>query len=299
MTTGQHILDYYAAPGELTGAGNHSDRLAALPAEVDRLVQTVRHLGIYDVVAQNFYGVALSEEHAAAIHLRSAQQMLDHLFAVDDRPLDADRAPQQRIACRCHAFTKLIVTFLRNRGIPARSRCGFSAYFNPERFEDHWVCEYWNRDNKRWVLVDAQLDEVWHEKLGIDWDTLDVSRERFLVAADAWRRCRREDADPQHFGISFHEGMRGLWFIAGNLVRDAAALSKMEMLPWDVWGGAPGQEMAFSAEQLAFYDHLAALTQEPDRHFDELQALYRNDQRLQVPQTVFNNLRQRAEPVAS
>jgi hypothetical protein len=28
--------------------------------------------------------------------------------------------------------------------------------------------------------------------------------------------------------------MHGLWFIAGNLVRDAAALNKREML-WNVW----------------------------------------------------------------
>ena len=30
--------------------------------------------------------------------------------------------------------------------------------------------------------------------------------------------------------------MRGLWFIAGNLIRDAAALNNMETLPWDVGG---------------------------------------------------------------
>jgi hypothetical protein len=30
--------------------------------------------------------------------------------------------------------------------------------------------------------------------------------------------------------------MRGLWFVAGNLLRDAAALNNMGMLPWDAWG---------------------------------------------------------------
>jgi hypothetical protein len=30
--------------------------------------------------------------------------------------------------------------------------------------------------------------------------------------------------------------LRGLWFIAGNVVREVAALDKMEMLPWDQMG---------------------------------------------------------------
>ena len=86
-----------------------------------------------------------------------------------------------------------------------------------------------------------------------------------------------------------------MWFIAGNLVRDAAALNKMEMLPWDVWGGIPASEAGFTEEELAFYDHLAALTGSPDETFDELTARYNGDDRLRVPNTVFNNLRQRPE----
>jgi hypothetical protein len=91
--------------------------------------------------------------------------------------------------------------------------------------------------------------------------------------------------------------MNGLWFIAGNLVRDLAALNKMEMLPWDVWGGTPMPELVLPEEQLVFYDRLAELTQVPDGTFDELQAIYKRDERLRVPQTVFNNLRQTQEIV--
>ncbi len=326
ITTRKRILDYYATPGPLTDAGGHAARLRDLPVDVEQMVRIVHHLGIYDVVAGDFYGVALSEERAADIHVRAAREMFDRIVAVDDRPLSSRRGPDKRIGCRCHAFTKLIVTMLRAKEIPARARCGFSTYFSPGRtwtrsstssavrvrgeqqsvriatssghYEDHWVCEYWNENQARWVVVDAQLDEVWREKLAVDWDVLDVSRERFLVAADAWTRCREDHADPEHFGISFYEGLRGLWFIAGNLVRDAAALNKMEMLPWDVWGAAPGAQITFSEEDLAFYDRLAALTRSPDERFDELARLYGEDERLRVPRKVFNNLRQKAEPVA-
>ncbi len=292
-----NTLNYYATPGRLTNSGDYEGLLKSLPASVGELVEVVHHLGIYDVVAEEFYNVVLSEDRKADIHLRSGNMMLERILAIDDRPLSEARPPDERIACRCHAFTRLIVMLLRSKGIPARARCGFATYFNPERYEDHWVCEYWNDEKQRWVLLDAQLDEVWRMRLSIDWDVRDMSQERFLVAADAWTRCRDGRADPDHFGIGFYEGMYGLWFVAGNLVRDAAALNKMEMLPWDVWGAAPMPHTTFNQEELAFYDQLAALTASPDDTFDELVALYAGDERVRVPQTVFNNLRQQVEPV--
>jgi hypothetical protein len=85
---------------------------------------------------------------------------------------------------------------LRANGVPARSRCGFGAYFNPPKFEDHWVCEYWDAERRRWALADAQLDAVWCEKISVSFEACDVPREQFLTAADAWRRYRHgEPAD--------------------------------------------------------------------------------------------------------
>ncbi|NEQ19613.1 MAG: hypothetical protein F6K28_08495 [Microcoleus sp. SIO2G3] len=37
----------------------------------------------------------------------------------------------------------------------------------------------------------------------------------------------------------FQGDLRGLWYIAGEMVRDVTALNKMEMLPWDIWGAIP------------------------------------------------------------
>jgi hypothetical protein len=80
-------------------------------------------------------------------------------------------------------------------------------------------------------------------------------------------------------------------------VREAAALNKMEMLPWDVWGAQPPPNEPLNDEQLAFFATLAALTREPDASFDELRKLYADDNRLRVPATVFNAVLQRAEAV--
>lgn len=294
MATQQHILDFYAKPSTVTSAGRYASLFDELPSDVDKLVRVIQGLGIYDVVAANFYGFTIPDKRQNEIHLRSMEQMLDHLLALDNQPLRIPRPVNKRLACRCHNFTRFLVAMLRAKGVPARARCGFGAYFNPPYFEDHWVCEYWNATETRWALVDPQLDEVWREKLKPDFDILDVPRDRFLTAGDAWTQCRKGKADPAQFGIAF-ANLRGLWFVAGNLVRDVAALNKMEMLPWDVWGAQPSPTEPLNDAQLAFFDTLAKLTRTPEASFEKLRSSYEKDERLRMPDTVFNALLNRLE----
>jgi hypothetical protein len=187
----------------------------------------------------------------------------------------------------------MLVAMLRAKGTPARSRCGFAAYFNPPNFEDHWLCEYWDARERRWRLVDPQIDEVWRRRLDIRFDTLDLPRTQFLSAGEAWRRCRSGEADERRFGISF-AGLGGLWFVAGSLIRDMAALNKMEMAPWDVWGAQPGPQEEFD---LAYFNQLAVLTLDSDHAFAELRRRYEGDDGLRAPPRVFNALNQRHEAI--
>lgn len=255
-------------------------------------VRRVQGLCIYDVVAQDFYGVKLPAKREEEIHLRTPEAMLERIRELDPRPLAEPRPPEKRLAARCGNFTLLLEAMLREQGIRARARCGFGAYFNPPYFEDHWVCEYWKADANRWALADAQFDEVWRKSLKIRHDVLDVPRDRFLVAADAWRLCRAGIADPDKFGIAFAH-LRGLWFVAGSLVRDIAALNGARVLPWDVWGAMPRAARGLSPAELEYFDRLAAAGER------ELKKLYQEDERLRVPARVFNALRNTEEAVAA
>jgi hypothetical protein len=265
--------DFSAESAFMTSPGDHAALIDALPDDIGQLVRIIHGLAIYDVIASEFYDAQLSSDRQADIHIRTFAAMLDRLIALDRHPLPEPRPPERRLACRCRNFTLLLVAPLRAKGVPARARCGFAAYFNPGHYEDHWVCEYWNAIAERWQLVDPQLDDVWHARLGIDFDVFDVPRDQFLIAADAWQQCRNGVADPQRFGISFAQ-LYGLWFIAGSLVRDLAALNKIEMLPWDVWGVQPRPNEQLDASQLAFFDQLARFTRDPDSSFDELRKAY-------------------------
>ena len=296
MAPRQETLDFYSRPTRMTSAGEFAPRLAALPGDVAALVRVVQGLAVYDVVAPDFYGFDIPDERKGEIHIRPVEAMLGRLLALDDRPLVVARPVEKRLVSRCRHFLLLLLAALRAKGVPARARCGFGTYFNPGYFEDHWVCEYWSAAEQRWILVDTQLDEVWREKLKVDFDVLDVPRDRFLVAGRAWAECRAGEADPSKFGINF-VNLRGLWFVAGDLVRDVAALNKMETLPWDVWGSQPKPGEQLDDSQLAYFDRLAPLSLDPDASFDELRKLYTQDDRLRVPPTVFNSLLGRAEPI--
>jgi hypothetical protein len=289
----RQVLDFYAQPAAMTAASGWAPLFAALPRDVAGLAGVLQGLAIHEYMA-SAYGFDIPDERRAESHLRPADRMLERLVALDDRPLADARPPDKRLVGVCRHFTLLFVALLRARGVPARARVGFGSFFNPGHFEDHWVCEWWNAGESRWVRSDAQLDDVWYRMLEIDFDVLDVPRDRFLIAGDAWAQWRAGEADPGKFGIA---ELRGLWFVAGNLVRDAAALNKMEMLPWDVWGAMPRPDETLREESLAFFDRLAALTRAPDAAFAELRQLYESDDRLRVPPTVFNAVRQRPETV--
>jgi hypothetical protein len=247
----------------MTSGGKHARLFEELPNDVGALVRIVQDLAVHEYRASDFYGFGIPDKRKSESHIRPLEKMLDRLLAIDARPLSVARPVDKRLVGVCHYFMLRLVAMLRAKGVPARARCGFGAYFNRGYFEDHWVCEYWNAAEARWVLVDAQFDEVWRVELKIDHDVLDVPRGRFLIAGDAWAQCRAGETDPSKFGI-FKGDMRGLWFIAGDLVRDVAALNKMEMLPWDVWGAQPRPDQPLTDDQLAFFDRLAALTRAPD-----------------------------------
>jgi len=295
IQTTEAILDYYRRATTTTAPGKYAAMFDQLPNDVAGLVRVVQGLAIHEYAA-SYYGVEVPEDRKKESHIRSVEQMLDRLLEIDGRPLSEARPPVKRLVGVCHHFMMFLLAMLRAKGIPTRGRCGFGSYFNPGFFEDHWLCEVWDANEERWTLVDPQFDEVWRRESKIDHDILDVPRDRFLVASDAWTLCREGKADASKFGI-FRGNMRGLWFIATDLIHDVAALNKVELLPWDVWGAAPKPNEKLDDGQIAYFDRLASLTAVPDKTYAELRDVYESDEGVRVPPSVFNAILNRVEAV--
>lgn len=293
--SGPSTLDTFTAPGRMTSVGAHLPRVAPLPSSPGELSRVLQGLVVHEHLA-GAYGRTLTDEERATVHLRPVERLLDRMVAIDDRPLSERRPVRDRIVGNCRHLTVLLVALLRAHGVPARARCGFGRYFVEGAGEDHWVCERWDDGAGRWVLTDAQLDEHQQRFFALDFDPVDVPRDRFLTAGDAWRRCRAGDADPDTFGLSV-VAEAGWWWIAGNLMRDAAALGNVELLPWDCWGAMPGPDDPFGDDLFELFDQLAALTVDPDATFVELGQLRDGDDRLRVPSMVRNAVRWRDERI--
>jgi hypothetical protein len=273
-----NLFSFFSRQGAMSDPGPYAHLYNNLPTDIADLCKVVQGTTIHVFWAQR-YGLELTDERRSEVQLRAVPRRLARMIELDDCPLATPRPLDRKLVGNCRDFSLMLVSILRHQGVPARARCGFGAYFMPNHYEDHWVCEYWNADQQRWVLVDAQLDAFQCDAMRVPFDPLDVPRDQFIVGGKAWQMCRTGHADPDQFGIF---DMHGLWFIRGDVVRDVASLNKLELLPWDCWGIIETPDDALSPSDLAFLDHLADLTSADVPDFDAVRALYETDPRLHV-----------------
>lgn len=282
----QRDVDWYSSQSPITDPGGHAALLEDVPSGVDELRRTAHGLVIHYRVDQPLEQ-GIPAGRLREIDSRYAETMLFRLAELQGGSLRLPRDLERRLVGCCRDFTVLFLMMARHRGIPCRARVGFARYFVPKLGLDHEVAEVWDSSERRWRLIDAELsDEHVDPTDGAVIDPLDVPRDRFLVAGQAFGLCRTGEADPQTFmvdpGLDL-ETTRGWPYLQHNLVHDLAALTKIELLLWDAWGLA---DQPASARDLDLLDRLAKLTSSPDPALGELRELAAADPRLPVPRTV-------------
>jgi hypothetical protein len=253
-------LEHWSRPAPLSDLRALQAEIRGLPRDIGALVEVVQGLLVHAHWRER-YGVPIDPARERELQFRRADHTLARALELEPSPLSEARPPAQRVLGVCRHFSVVLAAFLRAQGRPARARCGFADYFDPQRWVDHWVCEVWDDIAGAWRSVDAQLDVVQRSALKLDFDPLDVPRQRFVVAGEIWQRCRAGELDPQRCGIF---ELNGLWFVAANVVRDLAAFEKCEMLPWDVWGPMFKPHERPGPETLVLLDHAAQATLDPD-----------------------------------
>jgi Transglutaminase-like superfamily len=261
----------YSVPGPLTTLDAvDSAALDGLGADAVDICRPVAGLIIQPDDAQ---ALNLAPERFATSQIRPAGELVRHLLALDPAPVAVPRPPARRIVGTCRHFAVLSCALLRHRGIASRARCGFATYFQPGQGVDHWVTEY--RDGGRWVRIDSEV-------LGSTLVTCpqDLRPGEFLAGGEAWTAFRRGEIDDSQFGVYGTENW-GAAEIRGNLVKDLAALNKVETLPWDEWGRmTEAYEGRTGPDYDELLDTLAAACLEDDPA--TLASLYRREE-LRVP----------------
>lgn len=281
------LLDYYREPGPFTTVGDCAEQVDALPVDIGAIAHAVQMLLVHRWWAPA-YGVEVTPEKETENGLHSTEAMLAKAMEKSPAAIGQVRLPDKRVVGICRHFSTMMAAFLKRKGIPARARCGFATYFEPPKYVDHWVAEYWKADESRWVQVDAQLDTLQQQAKKIDFDPLDTPRDRFLVGGDVWLQYRMGDIDANLCGIL---DMWGDWYIRGNHALDVASLQRVELLPWEPFGiaKAPESTTADTPELLALVDRTAELTtMGDDASVSKLLMMAEGDERLRPPQATLD-----------
>jgi hypothetical protein len=295
MTGGVRVLGseearFYGSQSAVSDPGEMVGWYEGLPRDVGELGRVVRDLMIHRVEG-GLWDVPIADDRMNDdAETRYTDDILRLIVGRDPRPLGLRRAYGDRFVAICRDFTLLHVSLLRHLGIPARLRSGFATYFDTDGFHsDHVVTEYWD-ERRGWLLADAQLFDP--ERYAMDFDPVDVPRDRFLMAGTAWRMIRAGEADPRTFGLRPAGGpLTGEWFVAGNVRLDLAALNKAEPLLWDLWGPEPvtPEAMADAIPPAVgdLYDEAARISVD-DVPFDAARAFFAASDDLRMPPTVLS-----------
>lgn len=247
---------FYRAPSPTSDLARHAQAVAGTAGTVPEAMAVTGNVVLHRVTARKL-GLRLPPPRWEDEQVRSAARILDRVLAISPAPLHDPRAPDQRMIGNCHHAALLTCALLRAHGVAVRARAGFAPYLSHGEYVDHWICELLTPGGWQRFDPDTGLPPG------------DATAATFLTGGEAWLRCRAGQADPGLFGI---ERWRGWWFIRNNVVRDFAALCKLELLPWDRWGAMTGGEDSF-------IDEIAQLSSDDSATSERLRR-FRRDARL-------------------
>ena len=175
-----------ARHGPLTDPGPHAALFDGLPSNAAALCRIVQGLLIHDFFGRHLYGAMPPGFESASRETLPIASRIDAILAAHDAPLSVARPPSRRSVGTCRDFALLLCALLRQKGVPARVRCGFAKYFHPPSYEDHWICEYWQTDQERWANADAQLDAEHRAHLNIAFEPADLPAELQMKGGRRW-----------------------------------------------------------------------------------------------------------------
>jgi hypothetical protein len=270
------ILQHYRAFGPFTYPGLYQERLVSdLPADirdVGRLVrlQLIHKMTLYAGRSGHRVNPAYGDVNNVPWYRQGEDDyfptvaaMLAELYRRDSRGLVADRAVEHKLILTCRFVALLMAAILKARGIAARVRPGYAPYIHPERIEDHWITQYWQESEQRWITID--VDTSFEQR---PFDAFDMQPTAFEFAAQAWLAVRAGTALASAYRTY---GDSALPELATQVVCDLHCLMNNEI----TYTQYPAHVASdFEGEKLQVIDALARLLLEPDENFTQLQTIW-------------------------
>lgn len=289
----QSILDHYLQFSQYTYPGLYLQSLQNLPNEITQIGKLVRSQTIHRVTLKNGNTGSNTDLRYGNMtklpwyrqpeddNFVTAAAIIAELYRRDSRGFPTDRTDENKLVLTCRHVSILIASILKSKGIPARVRSGFAPYFVVQgmpigKSDDHWINQYWDRKQNRWVTidVDGSLEDL-------KFNPYDIPQNTFDFSADAWLKVRRGEIDEDHFYNA--GGHSGLIVIGWELFYDFHCLMNSEI----IYMHTPelvhfGKFEKLPETKLKEIDTLATLMTNPDENFEELLNIWNTNKEFRL-----------------
>lgn len=300
------ILDHYKLTGVYTYAEAYNDYIKSLPDDIPTLgllvCGQVTHPSMFYLPAseylENKYFGKINSYHDHRFKnedelFMTTTALMGEIFRLDSRGFTEDKDVNKRVTVSCRQVSVLFSAILKAKGIPCRSRTGFIDFDNDgASFIEHWVNEYWNEHENRWVLVDSDGYYEYEKRFG--YSQFDLPSHKFIFSADAWLGLRGNNFSNK-LVIGTPNVLEG---VCQYLFADFHALMNNEIFYTFQPEYLYGRFDKVSEEDLEEIDELASLLQKPDHHFDKLKSIWETNKKFikltnyghEVYKKIFNNV---------
>ena len=288
----EYILEHYKRTGVFTYAGAYGDYFRSLPDEIPVLCRLI--------CSQVIHMVTLKEGNTNAnatllygdmnrypwYRMRceddiflTAAALTAELFRMNERGFVKDRPVENKIVVTCRYVSVLMSAILKAKGIPARSRAGFAPYFKEGISMDHWINQYYNEKESRWITFDA---DGFYEEGGMPLSQYDMPEDSFDWAAEAYLAVRSGKTDGKQYLYADREGTCSLPALIRYLIYDFHALMNNELTYTLLPAYLEGRLDSLTQKELQELDRLAEWMREPDRYFEELSMLWKQERKFRI-----------------
>ena len=266
------LLEFYRQYSSFTDPGEYAYLFANLPDSLPELCSLIKSQIIhpYDDLPK-YHELIPQERWNEAFSYPSVKSILEGLVSYNSSGFVNDRKPEDRLVLGCNQNAILLASILKFRGIPARVRTGHATYIMPGFHISHTICEVWNENEMRWMLVDPSMDMV------------DFSSENFDFSNELWLKLQNEEIDPNLYGIP--RRYTGLVSIVGKICTDLASILGTEY-PIDQYSPILDdifQNNQLISKQIETLNKISELMKSIDAdNISKLQDIYNNTPEIQI-----------------
>jgi len=267
------VLNFYRQFSAFTDPGEYAYLYTYLPDSLPALCSLIKSQFIHPYGELNKYREQIPKERWNEMYrYPSVKSILEGLLSYDSSGLTKQRKPEDRLVLGCRQNAVILASILKYRGIPARVRCGHVTYLIPDFHTSHTICEVWNEDENRWMLVDPSTDRI------------DFSEGNFDFSNDAWLQMQKGEIDPGQYGIPSRYS--GFVSIVAKVNTDLASILGTE---YPINQYAPMLEYAFenddqlTAEHIETLNNICELMKSLDAdNISKLQVIYNSTPEIQI-----------------